>query len=69
MSSFKKLNHSIYECKYHAVWIPKYRYKIMKGNIRYYVRDKLRQLCSWKKFEIIQGNVQQGNYSIFCGKD
>jgi putative transposase len=58
MGSYKKLNHSIYECKYHLVWIPKYRFKVMEGRIRYYVRDKIRQLCEWKKFEIIQGNVQ-----------
>ena len=58
MSSFKKLNHSMYECKYHVVWIPKYRYKVMEGRIRYYIRDKLRQLCSWKKFEIVQGSVK-----------
>ena len=57
MGSYKKLNHSIYECKYHLVWIPKYRYKVMNGEIRYYIRDKIRQLCSWKKFEIIEGNV------------
>ena len=54
----RPLDHSIYECKYHLVWIPKYRFKVMEGRIRYYVRDKLRQLCEWKKFEIIQGNVQ-----------
>ena len=58
MGTYKKLNHSIYECKYHLVWIPKYRFKVMEGRIRYYVREKVRQLCDWKKFEIIQGNVQ-----------
>lgn len=57
MSRFQKLSHSLYECKYHLVWIPKYRFKIMTGDIRYYTRDKIRRLCEWKKLEIIQGNV------------
>ena len=59
MSRFSKLGHSIYECKYHVVWCPKYRFKVMEGEIRYYVRDVLRELCRWKKVEIIQGNVQK----------
>ena len=58
MSRFKKLSHTIYECKYHVVWIPKYRFHVMTGEIRYYVRDTIRRLCEWKKLEIIQGNVK-----------
>jgi len=27
---FKKLSHSVYECKYHVVFCPKYRYKILE---------------------------------------
>ena len=58
MSRFKKLSHTIYESKYHLVWIPKYRFRIMTGTIRYYIRDKIRRLCEWKKLEIVQGNVK-----------
>lgn len=57
MARFKKLSHSIYETKYHVVWIPKYRYRVMHGAVRYYVRDAIRRLCEWKKLEIVQGNV------------
>ena len=34
---FKKLSHTIYECKYHIVICPKYRHKIFKGEIAEYV--------------------------------
>ena len=54
----KKSGHGVYICKYHLVWCTKYRYRVMDGKIRYYVRDVIRQLCEWKKLEIIQGNVQ-----------
>lgn len=46
---FKKLSHTIYECKYHVVWVPKYRFRVMEGRILYYMRDVLRRLCEWKK--------------------
>jgi len=38
---FKKLSHTIYECKYHIVICPKYRYKIFKGEIAEYVRQQI----------------------------
>lgn len=58
MSRFKKLSHTIYECKYHVVWIPKYRFRVMEGKIRVYLDGTIRRLCDWKKLEIIQLNVQ-----------
>lgn len=30
---FRKLSHSWYECKYHIVFCPKYRYPILKGEV------------------------------------
>lgn len=57
MSRWKKLSHTIYECTYHVVWIPKYRYRVMTGDVRYYVRDSIRKLSTWKKLPIAAGNV------------
>jgi putative transposase len=34
---FKRLAHSLYECKYHIVFCPKYRYKILKNDIEEYL--------------------------------
>ena len=64
MSRFKKLSHTIYQSKYHVVWIPKYRFHVMTGEIRYYVRDAIRRLCEWKKLEIIQGNVKSDHIHL-----
>ncbi len=58
MSRFQKLAHSAWECKYHIVWCPKYRFKILKGEIGRSLRDIIRQLCEWKQIKIIAGNVQ-----------
>jgi len=58
LSSFSKLAHAVWECKYHLIWCPKYRFRIMKGEIGRSVREILRQLCEWKKVEILEGNVQ-----------
>jgi putative transposase len=58
MGDFKKLAHAVWECKYHLVWCPKYRFRILSGDIGRSVREIIRQLCEWKKVEILAGNVQ-----------
>jgi putative transposase len=64
MSRFKKLSHTIYECKYHVVWIPKYRYRVMTGEVQGYVQNQLRRLCDWKKLEVIELNVRPEHVHI-----
>ena len=58
MSRFKKLAHVVWDCKYHVVWCPKYRFRILKGEIAKSVREIIRQLCEWRKIEMLTGNVQ-----------
>ena len=45
---FKKLAHSLYECKYHVVFCPKYRYKILQDEVAQYVAQQIYRLCSQK---------------------
>ena len=44
MKHFNKLAHAVWQCKYHVVWCPKYRFKILKGAIGESVRDIIKQL-------------------------
>ena len=37
---FKKLTHTIYECKYHFVFCPKYRYRIFKDELAEYTKQQ-----------------------------
>jgi putative transposase len=56
---FKKLSHSLYECKYHIVFCPKYRYRIFKETIGETVRQLIYQLCKQKEqIEVLELNVQ-----------
>lgn len=56
---FKKLAHSLYECKYHIVFCPKYRYKIMQGEVTTYLSQQIYRLCEQKDdVEVIELNVQ-----------
>ena len=62
---FKKLTHSIYECKYHIVFCPKYRYRIFKDELAQYVIQLLYRLCDQKAgVEILESNVQPDHVHI-----
>ena len=64
MSDLRKLAHAVWQCKYHIIWCPKYRFKIMKGALRQSVDEILRQLCEWKKLELLEMNVQEDHFHM-----
>jgi putative transposase len=55
---FKRLSHSLYECKYHIVFCPKYRYRILKEAIGEYVKQQVYQLWQKDQIEVLELNVQ-----------
>ncbi len=58
MSELRKLAHAVWQCKYHIIWCPKYRFRILQGAVQRTVIDLLHQLCEWKNLEVLEMNVQ-----------
>ncbi len=62
---FRKLSHTIYECKYHLVFYPKYRRRILKDEIKEYARREIENLLRQKEaIEIIELNVQSDHIHL-----
>ena len=59
MGDFKKLGHAIWDCKYHMVWCPKYRFRILTDEVGRRLEALVRQLCEWKKVGVLELNVQR----------
>ena len=55
---YRKTSHSIYDLKYHLVWITKYRKPVLRGEIGKRVRELIRQTCSGLDVQILSGAVQ-----------
>ena len=53
----KSLAHTKWLCKYHIVFAPKYRRKIIFAQIRKNIGEILRDLCKYKGVEIIEGHL------------
>ena len=51
------LAHTKWMCKYHIVFTPKYRRKIIYNQLKVDIREILTQLCSYKGVEIIEGHL------------
>ena len=51
-NEIKKLEHSSYRCQYHIVFAPKYRRKVIYGELKADIGKILRKLCNEKKVEI-----------------
>ena len=49
--------HTKWMCKYHIVFIPKYRRKAIYGQYREDLREIIRNLCRYKGIEIIEGHM------------
>ena len=64
MSKYKKLSHVVYKCDYHIVWVPKYRFRILKGLIKEHLEKDLRMICEWKKAEILELNIQEDHVHL-----
>ena len=64
MSKYRKLSHAIYKCDYHIVWVPKYRLRVLKGEIKDLVEKDIRMLCEWKQSDILELNIQEDHIHI-----
>ena len=53
----KSLAHTVWECKYHIVWVPKNRRKIIYGKLKKDLGKILRKLCEYKGIEVIEGTA------------
>jgi putative transposase len=57
MKDEQSLRHTRWECKYHVVWIPKYRRKTLYGQLRKYLGEVMRKLAIQRESMIIEGHL------------
>jgi putative transposase len=58
MDGYESLSHSKWECKYHVVFIPKCRRKVLYGNLRQYLGEVFHKLAEQKESRVVEGHLQ-----------
>ena len=56
-ADYNKSSHAVYDIKYHIIWVTKYRYKILGGEISKRLRELVRQGCEARNIIIVQGSI------------
>jgi len=59
------LSHTRWKCQYHIVFIPKYRKKVMYGQVKADIREIIKVLCNYKKVEIIEGAICSDHVHLY----
>ena len=53
----QSLSHTKWNCTFHIVFIPKYRRKVMYGNLRKDVHEIIKKLCAMRDVKLVEGAV------------
>ena len=52
-------SHTVYAIEYHFVWVTKYRYKVLVGDLAERVRDLVRETCEAFEIRIVMGQMTE----------
>ncbi len=63
--SYSTGSHTVFHHRYHIVWVPKYRYKVLAGEVRERVRDIVRQVCTEMGVRIVSGVLSLDHVHMF----
>ncbi len=65
MQNYRKTSHTTYDCKYHVVWITKYRKKVLTGIVAELVPELIRGICKEHEVEILKGHMSKDHVHLF----
>ena len=69
MPHFKKLSHSRYYCKYHIIWCPKYRRKVLIKGVDNRLKDIIHSLCEELNAEILELEIMSDHVHLLVEVD
>ncbi len=64
LNNVQSLRHTVWECKYHVVWIPKYRRKVLYGELKQYLGDVFHELARQRECRIEEGHLRPDHVHI-----
>jgi putative transposase len=64
MNDIQSLSHTLWDCKYHIVWIPKCRRKVLYGQLRKHLGSVFRELAAQRESNIVEGHLMADHVHI-----
>ena len=64
MTEYRTGAHTVYIIEYHFVWVTKYRYQVLRGEVGLRVRELIRQSCEAREIKVLKGHVSKDHIHI-----
>ena len=61
----QSISHTKYNCTYHVVFIPKYRRKVMMGQLRSEVAEIIKKVCELVGVQLIRGGICKDHVHLY----
>jgi len=65
LSKYRRQSHAVYDCRYHIVWITKYRFRVIDDNVKTALKWIIKEICDWKEIEILEGAVMEEHIHLY----
>ena len=66
MTDYSKTSHTVFHHRFHIVWITKYRYRVLQGDLRLRVREIIAQVAEEMGIRIVNGVLSADHVHIFA---
>lgn len=66
---YKTNNNVVYSCKYHVVWCPKYRRKVLVDGVDERLKELIAQICEEHDFELVELEVMPDHVRLLIEVD
>ena len=67
--NYKSNNNIVYSCKYHVVWCPKYRRKVLIGQIEVRLKELIKEICEDLQSELIELEIMPDHVRLLIEVD
>lgn len=65
MQNYRKGSHTLFDLKYHLIWVTKYRKQVLVGSVAEHIRELIRKICKSKEVEILRGHFSNDHVHLF----
>ena len=64
MAEYRRGSHTIYDIQYHLVWVTKYRYHVLTGEVAGWARELIRQSCMSRDLKVPRGHIAKDHVHL-----
>lgn len=65
LKQYKRQSHAVYDCRYHVVWVTKYRFRIIDTEVETALKWIIKEVCDWRGVDILEGAVRPEHIHLY----